>query len=464
MADMATPPASSERVSTTTSGSLRWRLLLGAAVAIFVAMAIAWAVMGLLFSRHAQRSIVTELTREALEIVAGLQLGDDGAPRMQTQSSDPRFERPRSGRYWQAGTARGAIRSVSLWDESLPAAPGVRSDGWSTREADGPFGQRLLLIERSIRLGSGDMPVTVQVAQNLSDLKAASAAFGRELGLFLAILWLALLLAAWLQVKLGLKPLARVHSALASLQQNPAARIDASLPREIAPLAVAINVLADARERDLIRAKRRGADLAHSLKTPLSALRSISHRARESGAVATADDLDRVLGSAAAALETELARSRAAAIRDSLGTRACSPMQVAERIVGVVERTELGARVAFDVRIADALLFPLAEEDLMEILGALIENAARFARRQVTVSADDREDAFRLWVEDDGPGLEISAEEALMRGGRLDETGHGNHGLGLSIAKDITEASGGRLGLDRSPLGGLRVELHWLKS
>lgn len=446
------------------SGSLRWRLLLGAAVAIFVAMAIAWAVMGLLFSRHAQRSIVTELTREGLEIVAGLQLAADGSPKMETQSADPRFERPRGGRYWQATGARGAVRSVSLWDESLPMPASVRADAWSTREADGPFGQRLLLVERSVRLGTDGTPVTVQVAQNLSDLKAASAAFGRELGLFLAILWLALLLAAWLQVQLGLKPLARVHRALASLQQNPAARIDASLPREIAPLALAINTLADARERDLTRAKRRGADLAHSLKTPLSALRSISHRARETGAAVIADDMDRVLGSAAAALETELARSRAAAIRDNPGLRACFPLQVAENIVAVVERTDVGARVAFDVQVAETLRFPLAEEDLMEILGALIENAGRFARRQVLVSGDDHEGAYRLQVEDDGPGLEISAEEALMRGGRLDEAGHGNHGLGLSIAKDITEATGGRLALGRSTMGGLRVELQWVKS
>jgi len=463
MVDSTTPPSTGD-TGTATSGSLRWRLLLGAAVAIFVAMALAWAVMSLLFSRHTQRSIVTELTREGLEIVAGLQLGADGTPRMEAQASDPRFERPRSGRYWQAGNARGAVRSVSLWDESLPTPQAVRSDGWSTREADGPFGQRLLLIERSIRLGTGNLPVTVQLGQNLSDLEAAGAAFERELGLFLAILWLALLLAAWLQVRLGLKPLAQVQGALASLQRNPAARIEASLPSEVAPLAVAINTLADARERDLVRAKRRGADLAHSLKTPLAALRSISHRARETGAEGIADDLDRVLGSAAAALETELARSRAAAIRDSPGVRACAPLHVAESIVGVVERTELGMRVAFDVEIAESLRFPLAEEDLMEILGALIENAARFARRRVLIAADEYNGAFRLQVEDDGPGLEISAEEALMRGGRLDETGHGNHGLGLSIAKDITEATGGQLILDRSPLGGLRVGLRWTDS
>lgn len=444
-----------------TSGSLRWRLLLVAAVAIMITMVISWAVMGLLFSRHAQRSVVTELTREALEIVAGLQVTTSGVPQLEVQSSDPRFDRPNSGRYWQASTSLGAARSLSLWDETLPSSGVADAHRWQTREIDGPFGQRLIVLERVVLLDPDGPPVTVQVAQNLSDLEAAAQAFRRELGLFLSILWVALVSAAWLQVKLGLAPLARVSAALSSLQQNPAARLDDSHPSEVSPLVSAINTLADAREKDLARAKRRGADLAHSLKTPLSALRAISHRARESGATNTANDLDRVIGAAGAALEAELARSRAAAIRDSNLTTQCAPLQVVERIVGVVEKTDFGGNLVYSIEIDPELRFPLAEEDLMEAIGALVENASRFARRQVSISAARLEGSFDLLIEDDGPGLEISTEEALMRGGRLDEAGHGNHGLGLSIAKEITEATGGTISLDRSSLGGLRAKLSW---
>lgn len=444
-----------------TSGSLRWRLLLAAAVAIMIAMVVSWAVMGLLFSRHAQRSVVAELTREALEIVAGLQVTAAGVPQLEVQSSDPRFDRPSSGRYWQASTSVGAARSLSLWDETLPSPGTLDAHRWQTREIDGPFGQRLIVLERVVLLDPDGTPVTVQVAQNLSDLEAGAQAFRRELGLFLSILWLALVSAAWLQVKLGLTPLARVSTALSSLQQNPAARLDDSHPSEVSPLVSAINTLADAREKDLARAKRRGADLAHSLKTPLSALRAISHRARESGATNTANDLDRVIGAAGAALEAELARSRAAAIRDNRASTECSPLDVVERIVGVLEKTDFGGDLVYSVDIAPELKLPLAEEDLMEALGALVENASRFAKRQVAVSAMCADEHFRMLVEDDGPGLEISAEVALMRGSRLDELGQGNHGLGLSIAKEIVEAAGGTLGLQRSVLGGLQVTLSW---
>jgi signal transduction histidine kinase len=443
------------------SGSLRWRLLLAAAIAILIAMAVSWALMGLLFSRHAQRGVVTELTREALELVAGLHLNAVGVPQLEGQASDPRFDRPSSGRYWQASTSLGAARSLSLWDETLPVPDALDARQWRTRESDGPFGQRLIIVERVVRLDPEGTPVTVQVAQNLSDLEAAARAFRRELGLFLGILWVALVAAAWLQVALGLAPLASVSTALYSLQKNPAARLTAPHPNEVSPLVSAINTLADAREKDLARAKRRGADLAHSLKTPLSALRAISHRARESGETTTADDLDRVIDTAGAALEAELARSRAAAIRDNRASTQCSPFDVVERIVGVLEKTDFGGDLVYSVDIAPGLKLPLAEEDLMEALGALVENASRFARRQVVVSAMRAEGHFRMLIEDDGPGLEISAEAAFRRGGRLDESGRGNHGLGLSIAKEIVEAAGGTLDLQRSVLGGLQVALSW---
>jgi signal transduction histidine kinase len=443
------------------SGSLRWRLLLAAAIAIMITMAASWAVMGLLFSRHAQRGVVTELTREALEIVAGLHVTAAGVPQFEGQASDPRFDRPSSGRYWQASTSRGTARSLSLWDETLPTPGTLAANQWRTRETDGPFGQRLIILERVVRLDPDGASVTVQVAQNLSDLEAAAQAFRRELGLFLCILWVALVAAAWLQVKLGLAPLGSVSTALYSLQKNPAARLTAPHPDEVSPLVSAINTLADAREKDLARAKRRGADLAHSLKTPLSALRAISHRARESGETTTADDLDRVIDTAGAALEAELARSRAAAIRDNRSGTECSPFDVVERIVGVLEKTDFGGNLVYGVDMAPELKLPLAEEDLMEALGALIENASRFAKRQVAVSAVYADEHFRMLVEDDGPGLEISTESALMRGGRLDELGQGNHGLGLSIAKEIVEAAGGTLELRHSALGGLQVSLCW---
>lgn len=446
--------------------SLRLRLLVGAAVAVFAAMLLAWISMILLFSHHIERRAAKELTYDAVELVSKLRIGDDGLPVADDPPHDSRFETPDSGYYWQLTTKQGALRSHSLWDESLPAPlPGNTNPtelaAWATRFAQGPFGRRVFLLERSVRPDRSGTGVLVQVAVDEAQLSHVRREFGRELAWFLALLWAVLLGAAWVQVQLGLRPLQRVREELGALRRDPSARLNAVHPDEIEPLTSAINALAEARERDLTRARRRASDLAHSLKTPLAALSAQSRRARAAGATEAADGLDRAIAAASAAVETELARSRAAAIRDTQSAQASSPQRVAERVIGVVERTEAGAHLVFEVDIDDALRAPIAEDDLTEILGALIENAARFARRRVRVAGNGAH-GLALSVEDDGQGLDVSAETALMRGGRLDESGTAHHGLGLSIVRDLVEATAGDIALGRSAeLGGLRVGLSW---
>ncbi|WP_343699517.1 sensor histidine kinase [Caulobacter sp.] len=434
--------------------SLRWRLIAGGMLAILAALAVSWLAMTWLFERHIVRRETAELTRVGQAVVAGLRLGSDGAPTVEARLADPRLMKAAGGLYWQVTTPAGSQRSVSLWDQAL-AASSVDGDDWHARLADGPFDGRILLVERSVRPDRDGPPVLVQAASDAKALNEARGAFGRDLALFLAGLWVVLSAAAALQVTLGLLPLARVREDLSRLRKSPAARMSADHPREIAPLAEAINALAEAREGDVARARRRAGDLAHSLKTPLAALSAQSRRAREAGAAEAADGLDAAIAAVAAALEAELARARAAAARESAST--AKPARVAERLVAVLERTTEGERLMFDVEIPETLEVPASEDTVTEMLGALIENAARFARRQVRISGQ----AGLLVVEDDGPGMdEGRAEAALARGARLDEAGPG-HGLGLAIVRDLAEASGAALRMDRSDLGGLRASIRW---
>jgi len=435
--------------------------MLGAAVTMLVTLTLALFAMSLLFSRHIERRVAEDLQRDALRIVAGLQVDANGMPQSGANVSDPRYDTPAGGRYWQLTTPAGTARSLSLWDESLPEPADADAGRWRVRQGDGPFEQRIMLLERTVSIDDAGSPVRVQIAQNIADLRLARDQFRRELGLFLVALWLMLMAAAWVQVHLGLKPLRGVRNELERMQRSPSERMDGRYPSEVMPLTSAINRLAEARERDVLRARRRAADLAHSLKTPLAAMGALSRRVRAARHETLADDLDRVVSAAGAAVEAELARSRAAAIRDSINVSQAAPDEIADRIVSVLERTERGAALVYNVDIDAGVRAPIANDDLTEVLGALVENATRFARRQVRVGGRASPSGLELTVEDDGPGLSISVEEALARGGRLDETGSGNHGLGLSIARDIVEATQGTLTLGKSDLGGLRVHLFW---
>ena len=443
------------------AGSLRWRLLLGAASAILLALCVAWALMTLLFERHLEHRLQADMTRDALQLVAALSFAPDGSPVLAESPGDARLRQPAGGYYWQVTSGGGALRSRSLWDSALPVPADPPADDWRLRRAAGPFGQQVLVLERRLIIGSNRPATVVQFAQDARAIAVARGEFARELALFLIVLWLLLSAAAWLQVTLGLRPLARVRDELAELEKNANARLPPPALRETSPLVEAINALADARERELERARRRAADLAHGLKTPLAALAAQSRRAREAGADGAADGMDRAIAAIGRVVDGELARMRLARLGKSPGT-VCNVRSVAERLINVLEHTEKGERLVFGLDVPERLQLDIGEEHVSEILGALLENATLHARRQVRIVAEAGADWTRLLIEDDGEGIDPARrEQALLRGVRLDESGESGSGLGLAIARELVEANAGTLRLLESSLGGLQVLLVW---
>ena len=438
-------------------GSLRWRLLAGAALAILTALVIAWVIMILLFGRHIEQRMVSELTRSGLQLVAAAGAGPAPEPALQTALSDPRLETPASGLYWQVSSASGQVlRSRSLWDQTLSRAADPPSDGWGVRSTPGPFGPRLLVVEREVNFGAATPPLVVQIAQDATDIAVAQREFGLELAAFLVLLWLVLSAAAWLQVDLGLKPLSRMRAEVDALRLRPAARIQGGGLREITPLTEAINALVEARADDLQRARRRAADMAHGLKTPLAALASQVRRLPvDEPAV---QGLEGSIAAIHKTVTAELARSRIAASHSGGGLSA-GAAAIVRQLVAVLSHTERGEQVAFDLQLPEDITAPLDGADLTEILGAILENAVRHAEGSVRVTGEAGE-GVRLVVEDNGPGMAPSAREAIMeRRVRQDE--RGGSGLGLSIAQGLMDATGGSMSLLPSSLGGLCVELHW---
>ena len=433
--------------------SLNARLLAFAGAAIAAALVVAWLVLGLLFERHAERQLRAELERHGLALVAALELNANGLPTLTEQPFDPRFNRPSSGLYWRITAPGGELRSRSLWDGELRPPPSPPALGWGSADTAGPFEARVLVVARDIQLTSQGPQILIEVAGDRQPLKDARDAFGRESAIFLIVLWLALAIAAWIQVRLGLTPLDAVRRELDALRRSSSARLsDDAYPVEIRPLTEAINSLADARARDMDRARGRARDLAHALKTPLTALRFQIDAFDEE----TARDMRHSLGLVSGAVEGELARA-GGRVSDSPGVDAVTTV---ERLFAVIARTPDGTRLTLTNRIPADLRLPLDEDAALEALGAILENAARHASTTVIVSGAD-DDGLRLEIADDGPGIaEARRDAALSRGVRLDEGGP-RHGLGLSIARDFVEASGGALDLAHTDGGGLRVVLRW---
>jgi len=442
--------------------SLRLRLIAFAAIAIAVALWAAWHVMGHLFEHYTEQRMAITLTHEGNALIAATTIGSDGVPRVDPADLDARSRRPGSGLYWEVIAPAGAARSGSLDGKVLARASDHRASGvadWRETEIPGLFEDDLILVERVVRIGG--VPVLARIGEDDEPLDRAHASFAHEMAVFLLALGVALALAAWVQVELGLRPLRRVRRELAAMERDPTQRLSGDHPSEIDPLASAINALADARSDDLARARRRAADLAHALKTPLAALAAQSRVARNAGAAQAADAIDQTLSAAAAVLESELARARAAASRAGEGVAATRPAALIEGLFAVLERTERGMTLVFDADVPSEWEIRIDADSFAEMFGNLLDNAAKHARRVVRVAANHEAGRLTFIVDDDGPGIPADQREGVLRRGvRLDESGAG-HGLGLAIVADLVEATGGTIALGDAPERGLRVTLGW---
>lgn len=443
--------------------SLRLRLIAGGIVAILIALAIAGGGFVLLFERHLARTLAADLDVHLNQLLAGIDLDPQGNLVLSQSPSDPRFANPLSGLYWQISDSRGQLlRSRSLWDTTiiLPAdepAPGEVHQ----HEVMGPGGGRLLVAERTVGLMVADrrIPVRVMVGTNSARLSAAASAFAKDLALALGLLGCVLAIATSVQVTLGLRPLDAMRRGVADIRAGRSRHLPGAVPTEVEPLVEEVNALVDVQAKEIERSRSQAADLAHGLKTPLAALTADAARLHEGGEHAIARDIEAVAETMSRRVDRELARVRVRgrALRGADVSTELKPL--VNSLIATLVRTPAGKRVTFEAPIGENLRLPIDRTDLAEVLGNLLENAARHAAGLVRVTAQLGLAAPPITIEDDGKGLSSGElPRVLERGVRLNERGEGA-GLGLAIVQDVLDAYEWQLDLTGSDLGGLKATI-----
>lgn len=438
------------------AGSLRLRMIALAAAWIIPLLALGGVALDRVLVGILTRNFDTQLEYTLKGMINGADIDEVGDVRFLRPLGDQRFSEPYSGLYWQVSTAdQRPFPSRSLWDRVLgPPLQGncLQPCYYAT---DRFPAEPLRVVGRTVRLPGSSAQFYFQVAQSTRDLDAQLRQLRSVLFWSLSLLGLGLLALAALQSTYGLSPLGRVSRAIAAIRSGQANRVDDDFPAEIAPLVSEINELLEYSEKQREAARRHAGNLAHALKTPMSVLVGET-RGR-------ADPLAQVVMSQVQVMrrhvDHQLARARAAGQHGVSSARTMAWPAV-EAIVRTVERIHGARDVTIDLAGDHGKQFRGEREDLDEMVGNLVENAAIHGGGRVFVTLGGGPATLEITVEDDGEGIPPDARARLFaRGERLDTDKPGT-GLGLAIALDVAELYGGSIALEESEdLGGLLVRL-----
>ena len=436
-----------------TAASLSVRLVAGAMIWLAAILAVGGGVLALAFRDSVEQEFSHRLDAMLRAMIAATEIAPDGTVALVRPLGDPRFDQIFSGWYWQIAEPSGRqIRSRSLWDSAIATSDG--GSNLETRHWDGPNGEPLLVAERDLLFPGASGPVHLLIAGDLREVRDGVRRFDLLLLSALGLLGFGMAIAILIQVRFGLRPLRAMAEDLDAVRDGQRSRLTGRYPREVAPLAEAMNAVLETDAELIERARTHVGNLAHGLKTPLAVM------AAEMGGTPDKAVVNAQVEAMRRLIEHHLGRASAVA-GAGRGLGAKVPVgEVVEALAGVLTRVFVDQQLAFTLDLEADAGFRGHREDLEEILGNLMENACKWAVSQVRVSARVTPDGLVLGVEDDGPGLAPDrAAEAPCRGMRFDEMASG-WGLGLSIVADLVAVNGGSMEFGRSDLGGLAVTLR----
>ncbi|THF48920.1 ATP-binding protein [Allorhizobium terrae] len=434
--------------------SLRLRLAIASVVAIGVSLFLLWFAVGFLFIDYVGQQYHSEMSAITDTVTARLSV-KNGRLEMRSPPSDPRFASPSGGRYWQVQTPDGRVmRSRSLWDVELPKGDMALKPPFGFGRVEGPGGV-ILLVQRSaleITDQGVNYPFVVAVAFPAEELIGPLDEHRARSQLVMLMGAGLLLLAAFLQALVVLRPFKRLRLQVADVRTGKLRQLDTAVPGEVMPLVEEINLLLGERETAIEKARARASDLAHGLKTPLTVLSQlvnylpVEHRDEAFAQIdLVRQRADRQLQAARLGVEQMLATD----LESLIG-----------KLVKVLDPVARTKNIGWQVEVEPGLSVEADAADLAEALGNILDNAVKWASAVIHIKAGRHDDRVVIVVSDDGPGVPVADREKVLRRGEFLDTEQGGSGLGLAICSDIMAAYDGSVALETSDLGGLCVRLE----
>jgi two-component system, OmpR family, sensor histidine kinase PhoQ len=443
--------------------SLRARLLLAATLVLVVFMLLTWAALEQAFRSSAQQGQQDKMQALVFDLLAVADVGENDVLTIPANATlpDPRLNQVQSGVAALIFDGKGNViwRSNSF-EGPVPdglKAPPVGSSVFTEYPDSFVLGYGVSwAVETGGKPGKRPKPqhYTFAIVADKSSYRAQLNVFRRALGFGLGVSASALLLLQLLVLRWGLAPLQRLARELRLVESGEQARIESAYPDELMPLTSGLNTMIQSERNQQSRYRNALDDLAHSLKTPLAVLRGVLEDSGDAAALRERlhDPVDRIQE-----ITNHQLRKAATAGRRSFS----EPVRLrplVEKIGGALGKVYADKQIRFDYELDEQLRARADEGDMYELLGNLMDNAGKWCRQQIRVSASYAQRRLHLAIEDDGPGFPADAQKLLQRGMRADSHTPGQ-GIGLGAVAEMVSAYDGTVELSRSELGGAKVEV-----
>jgi two-component system sensor histidine kinase PhoQ len=443
--------------------SLRARVLLWVSLALFLLFAITIVGLDAISQRSSELVMRDEMQVQLLGLIAAAEESEDEELTLPADAGlDLSLTVPESGVYGVIWDADGVMiwRSASWvgrdWFVNHWPVPGERI--YLTVEEPGqPTLEALLMGIRWDFHDGSSLPYTFGIAVSQERYAGPEARFRRNLIAWFVGITLTTLVVLTLVLRFALDPLRRLAAELRAVEAGRRQAVGEELPVELKGLAQNLNFLIASERRRSERYRHTVDDLAHSLKTPLAAIRALlSERAADRDQLLR--ELDHEVGRMDERIGYQLRRARASG-GTGLGMAPVRIAPIVEDIVDTLDKVYRDKQVSCELEVDASASYQADPGDLSEIIGNLLDNAYKYCRKRALVKVASRDGRIEIVTEDDGPGLPAEAKDAVMeRGARADESVPGQ-GIGLAVVAETAELYQGRITLDDSALGGTRVSV-----
>ncbi|MDH3337141.1 MAG: ATP-binding protein [Gammaproteobacteria bacterium] len=442
--------------------SLSARLLISVSVLLIFFFGVTIVVLDSAFRSAGEQAQEDILDGHLMALLAAAEPSAQGVLEMPPDLHEPRFGNIDSGLYAELRDDQGNIvwQSRSALGFDMPNGPRPRSGVRLFLEETLADGMPLLTLTLAVQweFPDGELrPFVFKVAESLDSFNAQIAQFRRQLFGWFGAVALIMLLSISIMLRRLLRPLRRIEKEIVEIEDGQRESLSGQFPTELTGVARNLNLLIDSERARSERYKVTLDNLAHSLKTPLAAMRALLNQDKsDEFAKRFNEQIDRM-----DEIVRYQLRKPAASPADKFALTLVPVKHEVERLIDGLRKVYHDKQPAIAAEIADNMQFRGDSGDFLEIAGNLLDNACKWCKRHVLITIRPASGAGGMFlvVADDGPGIPADAAEALLqRGTRLDESTPG-YGIGLAVVKELAESYGGRLDIGQSKLGGAEFRI-----